>query len=118
MRLKKLWFGCCTAIFVALSAQGAAAACVQYGKVVRFYTTVAGSNDISYVYILRRTTSIVTFGYYYRINANESSTLFAIAAASASRQTVRLAGSASSCPTTGTWRYGGLLETINVYAQY
>ena len=118
MRMKKLWLGCAAAIFVALSAQGAAAACVQYGKVVRFYTAVAGSNDFSYVYILPRTSSIVTYGYYFRINADESSSLSAIAAASASRQTVRLAGSASSCPTTGTWRYGGVLLSINVYAQF
>ena len=118
MGMKKLWLGCCAAVFVALSAQMAVAACQQYGKVVRFYSTVAGSSDFSYVYILPRTTSIVTFGYYYRVNAEDANALFAVSAASASRQTVRITGTASSCPTTGTWRYGGLLDNIYVYAQY
>ena len=86
MGMKKLWLGCFTAAVVAVSAQGAAAECRQYGKVVRIYTTVSGSSDFSYIYILPRTTSIVAYGYYYRIDAVDANTLFAMAAASASGQ--------------------------------
>ncbi len=118
MRFRKLWLGCAAAVVVALSAQGAAAACQQYGKVARFYSSVAGSSDFSYVYILPRTKSVATFGYYYLIEAEDANTLFAVSAASASHQTVRIVGAASSCPTSGTWRFGGKLESIFVFALY
>ncbi len=102
-----------------LLAGGAAqATCVQFGKVARLYTNMVPANSFSYVYILPRTTGVPTHGYYYRVPGTQIDGLTTVVGATASDKTVRIQGNSSSCPGSGTWRFGGTLETVNVYGHY
>jgi hypothetical protein len=103
------------AAFVFASANHVDAACYSsYGKVFYIYSNnVHASSNYGYIYITPHTT-LPTYCYYYYTNNKEA--LAAIAAAQAAGKTVYAWGSASSCPSSGTYRYGGVLYGFRIYS--
>jgi len=87
------------------------AVCTQYGKII--YTS--GSNTSTTYYIAPRTTFPT---YYYYFSTSDPDVEAGLAAAVANHDTVYMYGSAASCPTTGTTRYGGVISSYGIYHNY
>lgn len=86
----------------------AEALCGQYGYVAR----VSTQPGTSYSYIYLRTGGVVN--YYYQFSTNDSKLIDAALNAVVTRARVYIRGNASSCPTTGTGRYGGVVDYFAV----
>lgn len=96
----------------------ASAACNVYGKIYRAFANSSGSNDYAYVYVIQQTTVMPNFTYYFRMPEDKDAVADVIAVSAAGDIKVRIIGSASSCPTTGTWRYGGVVLQAYGYTLY
>ena len=85
------------------------AACAYIGKVVCVYTRVDVATPYAYIYV-RRATKVMPELYYYYTTDPE---IMAIAAvAQAGNTMVKVYGTATGCPTTGTYRNGGAVMYI------
>ncbi|OPY65510.1 MAG: hypothetical protein A4E63_02941 [Syntrophorhabdus sp. PtaU1.Bin050] len=99
---------------VFMSFSSADATCYQYGKIQYISSPVA--TGTVYVYMAPSTSSVPYVYYYYTMPASYAYTagLTTLNGAMAANNTVAIYGSATSCPTTGTYRYGGVI-TGTVY---
>lgn len=112
MKRKMVILAIVFAIMMAFAgADSADATCSQYGKVVYMFQTTT----YAYVYIAARAT-LPSYGYYYYTNDPEL--ISTLASAMSGNYTVHLTGSVYSCPTSGTWRYGGTLSYARIYRNY
>ncbi len=101
-------------IFVFLTmavASSSFASCNQYGKVFYVYQTTS----YSYFYITPRTT-LPTYSYYYYVSDPEL--ISTLSSAMSAGTTVYISGSATTCPTSGTYRYSGVTSSARVYRNY
>lgn len=94
-------------------ANNADAACSYTGRVVYYWM----GTSYGYAYVQPRASTYAIGGYYFRVYDNEK---FAdlLSDALTSGKTVRVYGNAASCPTSGTWKYGGTTYRVYLYRGY
>ena len=115
MKKKALIFAIVAAAFMLAGVNYAAADCYSnYGKIFYLYeNSVNTSGNYGYVYIAPLTT-LPTYSRYFKTYNKEA--LAVLAAALAAGKTVYAWGDAKSCPTSGTYRYGGNLKGFRIYS--
>jgi len=85
----------------------ASATCSVGGKITRVYSVNIGTADYAYYYLNPSHTGLPSaVVYFFYVNGDRTSD--ALAAAASDFRNVHIVGSAAACPTTGTYRYGGL----------
>ena len=90
--------------------------CIIAGRPVRYLANPAG--DYSYLYMVPRTTGVPSFGYYFQVPDSDGSLSDLLASPQLRRQvTVKVDGD-ENCPTSGLWRYGGVVQWSYVYGLY
>lgn len=107
MNIKKIALS--LALLAMIGTTGAAqATCLFSGEVQQVYTTTGNS---SYVYI-SAPGSFVLQPYVYYFRTSDAGLTSALN--SSVHKTIQIVGDAASCPTTGAYRYGGIVSYINV----
>jgi hypothetical protein len=102
MNISKKLLGVIATLAIGIGVIGSAnATCSVYGKVVYSYNSGAGS----IYYYLAPTTAFPT--YYYGFSASNQDMKDQMNNAMANDETVMVYGNATSCPTTGTYRFIG-----------
>lgn len=92
------------------SVLGADALCYQYGKITRM--SAAGTSTSPSMRVdIRPLTSDPNATYYHYFDVNRIAVVNLLSAAFAANHTVYLQGDALTCPTTGTARYGGYVNS-------
>lgn len=93
------------------------AACTITGKINQTYASATGVNDFGYIYLYPETAGLPTAIYFAYIATDDDRAADMLSAAHAANHTVTLSTpSAVLCPTVGTFRYMGVLETAQVYS--
>ncbi|OPY64777.1 MAG: hypothetical protein A4E62_02803 [Syntrophorhabdus sp. PtaU1.Bin002] len=100
---------------VFMSFSSADATCSQYGKIQ--YISTPTATGTMYVYIAPYGYSVPYFYYYYTMPVSYGYTagISTLTAAYAGNMTVSLSGNASTCPTSGTYRYGGAISSVTTW---
>ena len=93
----------------------AGATCGNYGKIMYTYRTSSGT---MYVYVTPNRTSFPTYYYYFTTSQNNYQVMDQLTSAQAGNYTVYLNGNASSCASSGTYRYGGVINYSITYTMY
>ena len=115
---RKILGGAVIATALVLASSPSYASCSVYGKIVRLFANVAASTPYTYVYVMPQTTGIQSYTHYFYVGPNEATALATVTAAAAANQKVRIVGNASACKTSGTWRYGGKVTSMNLFTLY
>lgn len=115
MKMKTLLLIMVAITFVFAGAISVDAACGKHGKVVYMYVTNVHATTYAYVYIAVKTT-LPTYGYYFLTFNKEA--IATLAAAQSTGKSVYMLGNRSTCVTSGTWRYGGVLTSFRIYTNY
>ena len=88
-------------------ASNASATCTAVGKITRAYAYTVGTSDIAYYYVNPSHLGVpVSYVHYFLVNKDRNSDM--LAAAASDFRNVQITGSATACPTTGAYRYGGV----------
>lgn len=90
----------------------ASALCTVYGSVHRAYVNDAEGSQF---YVIPRTGGMPTFNYWFRVSPNAPVVRDLLMEAQSSGDNVWIRGNAGSCPTSGTYRYGGYATIAQVY---
>ena len=96
---------------VLLSPIAVQATCTVIGPIVRV-TTWDDSSSSTGCYIYQRNSALASY-YYYTATTDDDMCSNAVVAATTAVD-VQIVGNAASCPTTGTARYAGTLNYINI----
>src|SRR5437867_10156267 len=103
----------CILSLMALNVPYSNAACNQYGKIVYLYVVyVSASSAYAYIYLAPNVLLPTYYHYYYTSNPVLIQT--AVSAYGAGIP-VGIYGNATSCPTVGSYRYGGTITQIILY---
>ena len=115
MRTKLVIVGlvACAVMFVGTSISNAA--CAYIGKVVYVYTRVDVATPYAYIYIGRATKAMPQLYYYY---TTDPEIMMLAAIAQAGNTTVKVFGTAGSCPTAGTYLNGGTVMYMYSWSNY
>lgn len=115
MKLKNAIFVILASLLTVGQVSKANATCTQEGKIVRSVSTL---NGVIYFYIAPPTSGLTPFNMYYLVKESDSVNANMLLAALAGGHRVTVLGSAISCPTTGSTRFGGEVQTVNVLPRY
>ena len=96
---------------VLLSPIAVQATCIVTGPIVRV-TAYDDSSSTTGCYIYQRNSALASY-YYYTVTTDDDMCSNAVVAATTAVD-VQIVGNAASCPTTGTARYAGTLNYINI----
>jgi hypothetical protein len=112
MKTKRFWMLVVIASIFMLSAVGhSEAACTTYGKVVYSYT----NGGTCWVYVTPNTALPL---FYYYFTTTDPEVIAAVNAAQAGNLKVYAIGNATACPTSGSYRYGGVVSWFYTYSLF
>ncbi|MBK8637280.1 MAG: hypothetical protein IPN92_02970 [Chromatiaceae bacterium] len=115
MKPKNAIFVIMASILIVSQVGRANATCTQEGKIAR---SVSTTNGVIYFYIAPPTSGLTPFNMYFLVGETDASNANMLLAALAGGHRVSVLGNATSCPTTGSNRFGGEVQTVNVLPRY
>jgi hypothetical protein len=108
-------FGLLFATMNITGVNNANATCTSYGHVVYSYTYYGATPPYGYFWVSNNTALPTYYFYFY---TNNATALGQLKTAEATNEKVYVYGDAASCPTTGTSRYGGVVQYLYGYGLY
>ena len=106
----------CILSLLALNVPYSQAVCTNYGQIVYLYVIYTSATTFNaYIYV---SPNVLLPAYYSYYTTNNPGILAAALNAQAGGIPVSIYGNAASCPTVGSYRYGGSITQIVLYSKY